>query len=98
MQDIKDQFKAEKKELRDILNEEFGIFKKDSTLRGDKEDDIANKFILEWDEDSESDIKTDTVKKDNKSDQERFTIVWDDEEESDTVVVEENKRRRKKNK
>ena len=98
MQNIKDQFKEEKKELREILNEEFGLFKKDSTLRGDKEVDKDSKFSLEWDEDSKSDIKTDTGRMDNKSDQERFNIVWDDEEESDTVVVEEKKRRRKKKK
>ncbi len=98
VQNIKDQFKEEKKELREILNEEFGLFKKDSTLRGDMEEDKDTKFILEWDEDSENDIKTDTGRKDNKSDQERFTIVWDDEEESDTAVVEEKKRRRKKKK
>jgi hypothetical protein len=98
VQNIKDQFKEEKKELREILNEEFGLFKKDSTLKRDKEEDKDTKFILEWDEDSENDIKTDTGRKDNKSDQERFTIVWDDEEESDTAVVEEKKRRRKKKK
>ena len=95
VQNIKDQFKEEKKELREILNEEFGLFKKDTTLSGDKEDDKNTKFILEWEEDSKSDIKTDTGKKDNKSDQEGFTIVWDDEDESDTVIVEEKKRRRK---
>ena len=98
VQNIKDQFMEEKKELREILNEEFGLFKKDSTLRGDKEDDRDSKFILEWDEDSEIDNKTDTLKTNNKSDQERFTIVWDDEEESDTAVVEEKKRRHKKKK
>ncbi len=98
VQNIKDQFKEEKKELREILNEEFGLFKMDSTLKGDKEDDKEAKFIWEWDEDSINDIKTDSLKMDNKSDQERFTIVWDDEEESDTVVVEEKKRRRKKKK
>jgi len=98
VQNIKDQFKEEKNELREILNEEFGLFKKDSTLRGDKEEDKDTKFILEWDEDSEIDNKTDSLKTDNKSDQERFTIVWDDEEESDTAVVEEKKRRRKKKK
>ena len=96
VQNIRDQFKEEKQELKEILNEEFGLFKKDSTLRGDKEDEKASKFILDWDEDSGSEKKTDSVSKDNESDQERFTIVWDDEEESDSVVIQENKRRRKK--
>ncbi len=96
VQNIKDQFQEEKKELREILNEEFGLFKKDSTLGGDKTDDRDSKFILEWDEDPKSDVKTDTGKSDNNSNKEGFTIVWDDEEESDTVVVEEKKRRRKR--
>jgi hypothetical protein len=98
VQNVKDEFKEEKRELREILNEEFGLFKKDTTLGQDKEDDKNTNFKLEWDEDSESDIKTDTGKKDNKSDQERFTIVWDDEEESDTVIVKEKTRRNKKKK
>jgi len=98
MQNIKDQFKEEKKELREILNEEFGLFKKDTILRGDKEDDKEAKFIWEWDDDSENDINTDTDSTGRKSDQERFTIVWDDEAESDTVIVREKKRRRKKKK
>lgn len=98
VQNIKEQFKEEKKELREILNEEFGLFKKDTTLRGDKDDDETSKFIIEWDEDLQQEIKTDTGNTDKKSDQERFTIVWDDEEESDTVIVEEKKRRRKKKK
>jgi hypothetical protein len=98
MQNIRDQFEEEKKELKEILNEEFGFFKKDTTIRGDKEDEQTSKFILEWDEDSEIDNKTDSLKRDNKSDKERFTIVWDDEEESDTVKVEEKRQRRKKKK
>ena len=95
LQNVRDQFKEEKKELREILNEEFGLFKKDSTLGGEKEEDTDAKFILEWEEESDSDIKIDTGKKDKKSDPERFTIVWDDEE-SDTVIVKEKKRRKKK--
>ena len=98
VQNIKDQFREEKKEIREILNEEFGLFKKDSTFSGDKEDDKDSKFVLEWEEDSKRDIKTDTDRIVNKSDQEGFTIVWDDEEESDTLVIEDKKRRRKKKK
>jgi hypothetical protein len=98
MQNIRDQFREEKKELREILNEEFGFFKKDTTLSGAKEDDKATRFILDWEEDSVSSNKTDSLRRNNKSDQERFTIVWDDEEESDTVKVEEKKRWRKKKK
>jgi len=98
VQNIKDQFKEEKKVLREILNEEFGLFDKDSTLRGETEDDKDSKFLLEWEEDPDRDIKIDSDRRDNKSDKEGFTIVWDDEEESDTVIVEEKKRRRRKKK
>jgi hypothetical protein len=98
VQNIKDQFKEEKKEIREILHEEFGLFKKDTLLSRDKETDKNTKFILEWEEDSESDIKTDTGKEDNKSDKEGFTIVWDDDEESDTLIIDKKKRSRKKKK
>ena len=96
VQNIKDQFKEEKKELREILNEEFGLFKKDSALKGGREENREAKFIWEWDEDPGNDVKSDTGKKDNNPKKEKFTIVWDDEEESDTIVVDEKKRRRKK--
>lgn len=96
MQNIKDQFKEEKKELREILNEEFGLFRKDSTIGGEKKDDKHAEFILEWDEDSKNKTKTDTGNLKKKSDQKGFTIVWDDDEPSDTIVGEEKKRRRNK--
>ena len=98
MQNVRDQFREEKQVLKEILNEEFGFFKKDSTIKAGKEDEKAPKFSLEWDEDSESETQADSIKRDNKSDKERFTIVWDDEEEPDSIVVEEKKRRRKKKK
>lgn len=98
VKNIRDQFREEKKELKEILNEEFGFFEKDSSLKGDKEGDRATRFILEWDEDAQSDPETDSLKRDDKSDKERFTIVWDDEAESDTGKVEETKRRSKKRK
>jgi hypothetical protein len=96
VQNIRDQFSEEKKELKEILNEEFGLFKKDSTFRGDKDVEKTGKFILDWEEDSKSEKKTDSVSRQNKSDQKRFTIVWDDDEESDSVAVQEKIRRRKK--
>jgi hypothetical protein len=96
VQNIKDQFKDEKKELKEMLNEEFGLFKKDSTLGGVKAYDKDSGFIMEWDEDLKKDQRSDTFKGDNKTDKERFTIVWDDEEASDTVTLEKIKQRRKK--
>jgi hypothetical protein len=98
VQNIKDQFREEKKELREILNEEFGLFKKDTILNRDREETKKSEFILEWDEDPGDVIPHDSLKKGNKTEDERFTIVWDDEEESDTLELKEPKRRRRKNK
>jgi len=51
----KEDIKKEKQTLKEILNEEFKWFKKDSTLNKDKKkrDDKKNddKFIIKWDED-----------------------------------------------
>jgi len=47
---VSDDFKTEKKELRDIFKEEFKIFRKDTTLR--KLNDENNEpFIIEWEDD-----------------------------------------------
>jgi hypothetical protein len=96
VQNVKEQFKAEKQELREILKEEFGLFQKDSTLGVDQEVGRENRFLLEWEEEDESRFESDTGKKSVKRGREPFTIVWDDEEESDTVTVEKKKRRRRK--
>lgn len=49
IQHIKQELKDEKRTLKTLLKEEFGLFKKDSTLNNKtkKED---NKFIIQWDE------------------------------------------------
>lgn len=49
IQHIKQELKEEKRTLKTLLKEEFGLFKKDSTLntKTKKED---NKFIIKWDE------------------------------------------------
>jgi hypothetical protein len=95
IQNMKNQLREEKKELREILNEEFGLFKKDSALQGEKQKADENRYSMEWEEDARGGIRTDTLQKSNKSDQERFTIVWDDEE-SDTISTVGKKRRRRK--
>jgi hypothetical protein len=95
LQNIKNQFREEKQELKEILNEEFGLFRKDSALKGEKGRGDENRFNLEWEEDARSGIPTDTMKQSNKPDQDRFTIVWDDEE-ADTVGIVGKKRRRRK--
>lgn len=54
---LKEDIKVEKQTLKNILNEEFGWFKKDSTIKNSKqapekkkEDD---KFIIKWDEEAD---------------------------------------------
>jgi hypothetical protein len=96
VQNVKEQLRLEKKELREILNEEFGLFKKDTTLGTDKTEDKETRFILDWEEEDRSSIASDTGENAMKTEQKPFSIVWDDEEASDTVKVEEKKRRRRK--
>ncbi len=82
---IKDQFEAEKKELKTILHEEFGLFNNDTTL--EEKDEEQQPFDIEWEE--EEDIKkekknnketqNDKREKDEKEKKERFNIQWDDE-------------------
>ena len=91
--------REEKKELKKILNEEFGLFRKDSTISGDGTPEEPAGFIIEWEEESDSISKVD-IKPDNNSDKERFIIEWDDDEEEkqDESVGESKKKRRKKKK
>lgn len=47
---VSDDFKTEKKELKNIFKEEFKIFKKDTTLRK-LNDENEEPFIIEWEDD-----------------------------------------------
>lgn len=80
---IKENLKSEKKELKSILYEEFGLFKKqfsDSSHIKKKEEDISHpKFIFEWDED-ENEAKSKADKKQNKNNSNKekdFKIIWE---------------------
>jgi hypothetical protein len=92
VQSLKDRLNDEKKELKTILKEEFGIFRNDTI--GKIQLDTTNEFdfILEW-EDSDFTGK-DTIKK-NKPDEQRFVIEWEDEENN---PEEEQQQKKKKNK
>ncbi len=79
MQNIREQMKEERKELKNILKEEFGLFKKDSTLKDDGSQKEPPAFKIEWDEEEDSTTKRDK-KKSNNSEKERFIIVWDEDE------------------
>ena len=47
---LKKVFNEEKKEFKKILHDEFGWFKKDTTLNKNKKPKKKQKFIIEWDE------------------------------------------------
>jgi len=49
---FREDLKSEKQTLKAILNEEFGWFKKDTTLNNKKEEFDDDYFIIEWDEDA----------------------------------------------
>ena len=66
----KEAIKEEKKELKSILKEEFGLFKKDSTLQTPIEEKTKATFEVEWDEfENEPDVTAEkgTDKKEQKN-------------------------------
>jgi hypothetical protein len=68
---IKEDIKQEKQSLKQILNEEFGLFKKDSTLKKTKEIKPETKFEIEFGKDSKSN-KGKTIKKESPEEDEDF--------------------------
>jgi hypothetical protein len=55
----KEAIKEEKQELKSILKQEFGLFKKDSTIQTPDEEKTKTTFEVEWDEfDNEPDVTT----------------------------------------
>ena len=92
---IRDQLQEEKTVVREILNQEFGLFKKDSTLLREEGNPDNQRFIIEWEEDPRPDsLKKDALKKNNKTQSQGFTIKWDEEEETDTPEAEKKKPKR----
>jgi hypothetical protein len=66
----KEAIKEEKKELKSILKQEFGLFKKDSTIQTPVEEKTKTTFEVEWDEfENEPDVTTEkgTDKKEEKN-------------------------------
>ena len=65
----KEAIKEEKQELKSILKQEFGLFKKDSTIQTPVEEKTKATFEVEWDEfDNKPDVtpEKETVKEENK--------------------------------
>ena len=50
IQNIKQDIKVEKKELKSILKKEFGMFKKDTTLNNINKKNKDTKFDIKWEE------------------------------------------------
>ncbi len=82
IKNIRESMKEEKNSLKNILNEEFGWFKKDSSLLKDKTKEKDPVFILNWDEDSGDSLENKKIKKRKKSSQkeEVFEIEWDEDD------------------
>ena len=77
---IKQDLKEEKGRLRNILSEEFGWFKKDTSVNEIRRKDENQKFILDWDMDSPADSigRLNSGGKVKPSEKKKFKIEWDD--------------------
>ena len=71
IQNIKQDLKVEKQTLKSILHEEFGLFKKDSTLNNKTPKTDNSKFIIKWDEDDKKEEKKE-LKTPKKPEEEDF--------------------------
>lgn len=73
IQNVKQDIRVEKQNLKSILKEEFGLFKKDSTLT--KKDDVKKedqtKFRIDWEESDKKEPKKE-LKKPKKEEEEDF--------------------------
>jgi hypothetical protein len=70
IQNIKQDLKVEKQTLKTILKEEFGLFKKDSTLNSNKPKE-ETKFTIKWEESDKKEEKKE-LKKPKKPEQDDF--------------------------
>ncbi len=74
---ISESIQEERKELRQMLKEEFGWFKKDSIgVADESERQKDTRFIIQWDD--QDTVLTDTLRRDTVT-QPTFRIEWDDE-------------------
>jgi hypothetical protein len=96
LKNVRDQMGEERQEIRKILNEEFGLFKKDSMLPGESGEENQPDFIIEWEE--KDSLSIPDKETDNKSDKERFIIVWEEDDEEEEIMPEEKRKKRRKKK
>jgi len=77
---IRKDIKEEKKDLKRLFNEEFGLFSKDSLSKSNRSEGTGtNKFKIDWEEkrDSLRDNKKKTKPKNEKKKNSKFIIEWD---------------------
>ena len=77
--DRKENLNSQKRELKQILNEEFGWFKNDSNIVKDTMNKEKSGFTID---NGEQEKRKESVKEENETKQ-KFTIEW--EEETDTI-------------
>jgi hypothetical protein len=81
IESVKQSFKDQKKEMRSLLNEEFGWFRKDSTLKKDKVEKKTSRVRVQWDDTDEETtakpVKDNKSKKNKTQDSENAKIEWD---------------------
>ncbi len=70
IQNVKQDLKVEKQNLKTILKQEFGLFKKDSTLKEKKTEET--KFTIKWEEADKKDEPKKEIKKPKKPEEEDF--------------------------
>lgn len=83
---IKESFIEEKRNLRKILNEEFGWFAKDSTIK--KTDSVQQKvpvYKIEWDEEEKKEVAPVRQPAKKPVEKKPFKIEWEEDEKQDTV-------------
>ncbi|MFW5916322.1 MAG: AsmA-like C-terminal region-containing protein, partial [Bacteroidota bacterium] len=77
---IREDLKKEKKELKAILNEEFGWFSKDSVMHSKESNDEGGGFGISWEEDSGDNPERENQggEPSNQSEEE-FVIEWEED-------------------
>jgi hypothetical protein len=78
---IKLDLKVEKKLLKTILNEELGLFKKDSSNIGTKNHDVdQKKFIMDWGDEKDVQQPAEVNKKSKNKKDPALKVTWDEED------------------
>lgn len=71
---VVEEVKAEKKEVKQALKDEFGLFENDTTLSNEVKDEKIE-FSIEWDETESENTQTNKSKEDNQTTKQKFIEV-----------------------